>query len=241
MMKGMSERRTPILAAVLWISAASVYLLAEAVTASAFPGYSYASNYISDLGIPDVGSYQGRAIDSPLHPVMNTAFVASGVLFLAAAASAARAGALPSRRALLVLSVIYAVGISLVGLVHGSQASADDGTGVLHVFGAALAIVGGNVLAIVVGAASRRAAQRVRAGRLRRRGGALASVYPALSVGLGVLGLVGLLGLEIDSGSTSIDLLPEGIWERIAVYTVTAWQLLTGILLLSRGRAGSAG
>lgn len=238
-MREMSERRTPTLAGALWIAAAVVYLLAEAVTASAFPGYSYASNYISDLGIPEVGSYQGRAIDSPLHPVMNTAFVASGALFLAAAASAARAGVLHPRRPLLGLAVVYAVGISLVGLVHGSQASADDGTGVLHVIGAALAIVGGNVLAIVAGVASRRAARRG-IGRPSARPGRLASVYPLLSIGLGVLGLVGLLGLELDSGSPSVDLLPEGIWERIAVYTVTAWQLLTGILLLTRPRVSSA-
>jgi hypothetical membrane protein len=119
------------LAASCWIAAAALYLVAEAVSASTFPGYSYATNYISDLGVPDVEVFQGRAIDSPLHLLMNTAFVLHGVLFVVAALAArnlAVGSPAPGRPAarwwFTVLAVAHGVGIVLVGLFHGSQASA---------------------------------------------------------------------------------------------------------------------
>ena len=62
-----------------------VYVGTEAIAASAFPGYSYSANYISDLGVPDVAEFQGRAIDSPLSAVMNAGFILQGVLYLVAA------------------------------------------------------------------------------------------------------------------------------------------------------------
>lgn len=60
------------------------YLVIETATASAWtsPAYSYATNFVSDLGVPARGTFEGRAIDSPLHAVMNTGFVIQGVLFL---------------------------------------------------------------------------------------------------------------------------------------------------------------
>jgi hypothetical membrane protein len=214
-----SRRRLLITAGALWVLTAIVYLTAEAVTAAAFPGYSYAHNYISDLGIPEVGAYDGREIDSPLHVVMNTAFVIQGLLFLTAAVLAVRASAGRWRRPFVGLAAAYAVGVTLVGLVHGSQASADDGSAVFHVVGAALAIIGGNLAAIVAGVGARATAP---------------SIYSPISIMLGAVGLIALVMLRVDAGTTSIDLLPDGTWERIAVYTVTAWELLTGVVLLRR-------
>jgi hypothetical membrane protein len=214
-----SRRRLLTTAGSLWILAALVYLAAEAVTAAAFPGYSYADNYISDLGIPEVGDYEGRPIDSPLHAVMNAAFVIQGLLYLAAAVLAVLAYRARSRWLFVGLAAAYALGVALVGLVHGSPANAENGSAVFHVVGAGLAIIGGNLAAIVAGAGVRRHAP---------------SAYPTISIALGAVGLLGLVMLRIDASTTGIDLLPDGTWERIAVYTVTVWQLLTGVLLLRR-------
>lgn len=56
--------------------------------------------------------------------------------------------------------------------------------------------------------------------------------------GLGALHMLGAACaiLEIDSGSVAIELLPDGVWERGSVYSITTWELLTGIALL--GYAG---
>jgi len=214
------------LAGSLWIAGALVYLLAEAVSASAFPGYSYATNYISDLGVPDVGTFQGRPIDSPLHALMNTAFVANGLLFLAASVIAVRVVARGPRRTLLALSIVFAAGIVMVGLVPGSPTNLANGLIALHGLGAAMAIIAGNLAALVGGVVARR--------------NGLPRASAPVSTVLGVVGLIGLVLLLVDSGSTAIDLLPDGVWERIAVYAIIVWQLVTGVVLLRGRRAPTA-
>lgn len=214
--------RTGRAAAACWIAAGLVYVGTEAVAAAAFPGYSYATNYISDLGIPQVETFGGRAIDSPLHAVMNTGFVLHGVLFVAAALLAAAVLGSAHRRTFLALALTHGVGIVLVGVVHGGQVNADNGLGDVHGLGAAMAIVGGNLTAIVAGLAARRS------DGLRRLG--------TVCVTLGVVGLLSALALVLDSGSSSVDVLPDGVWERLAVYTITAFELLVGVVTLARLR-----
>jgi hypothetical membrane protein len=194
-----------------------VYVASETIAASAFPGHSYAANYISDLGVPEVVGYQGRAIDSPLHVVMNTGFVLQGVLYLLAAVIATRALRTGPRRAFLALAAVHAVGITVVGLVPGSAASAASGIGWMHVVGAGMAILAGDSASIVAGLGSRRA-------------GASRPVRVA-SVALGAVGLVSLALLQLLGGSDV-----DGIWERGSVYTVTAWELLAGIAVLVAAR-----
>ena len=219
--------RTGRAAAICWIPAGAVYVAAEAVAAAASPGYSYATNYISDLGIPQVGTYGGRQIDSPLHAVMNTGFVVSGVFFVAAALLAVPVLGAAHRRTFLALAVTHGIGIVLVGVVHSGQVDADNGLGALHGIGAAMAIVGGNLTAVVAGLAARRSTD------LRRLG--------AACVTLGVVGLLGTTALVLDSGSAGVDVLPDGVWERLAVYTVTAFELLVGVRTLLRLRRDGAG
>jgi len=223
--------RQSALAASCWIAAAALYLVAEAVSASAFPGYSYATNYISDLGVPDTEVFQGRAIDSPLHLLMNTAFVLHGVLFVVAALAARNLavgslapGRPAARRWFIVLAVAHGVGIVLVGLFHGSQASVENGLVVLHVLGAAVAIIAGNTAAVVAGAVLLRRTPEPHDRGTRWVG--------ALSIALGAVGLVGLVMLVVDPAWTTVDLLPDGIWERVAVYAILAWELLAGVAVI---------
>jgi hypothetical membrane protein len=118
----------PRAAAAAWITGAVVYLSVEAAAAAAFrPGYHYAHNFISDLGVPG----------QPLATPMNVAFGVQGAMFLVGAVAAQR------RRAPLLVSfaAANAVGNLLVATVHA-------GAGPLHVVGATLAIVGGNAAAI---------------------------------------------------------------------------------------------
>lgn len=200
-------------AAACWFLAVAVYLIAEAVAASAFPDYSYATNYISDLGVPEVAAVDGRAIDSPLHAVMNAGFIAHGVLFVLAALLATRAARVRHRRWFIALAVVHGVGIVLVGTFSGSQEALESGLAAFHVIGAAMAIIGGNLTAMV-------------ASRTARHG------FAALSLALGVVGIVSVVMLVVDSGTTAINLLPDGIWERLSVYTIQAWELVAATATL---------
>lgn len=203
-----------------------VYVGSEAVAAWGFPGYSYATNYISDLGVP-YQSDEGRTFDSSLALVMNAGFVVQGVLLLLGTVWAVRGGGLRPRGALLALGALYAVGLLLVATVHGGPREAADGTGVLHVVGAGAAIISGNAVALA-------------AGRVSRQLGAN-SRYRAASTTLGAVGLLSLLMLVVDSGTTAFTLLPDGVWERGSVYSITAWQLLTGLAILTAQRVSSRG
>jgi hypothetical membrane protein len=207
-------------AAAMWIASATVYVGGEAIAASAFPGYSYATNYISDLGIPTVGQYDGRAIDSPLAGVMNAGFIAHGVLFFAGAALAALAagpGFRVARSVFLAAAGAHLVGSVLIGVVPGSSESVATGAIGLHVLGAGLAIVGGNLASATAGIAGNRFG--------------FAPGYRVFSVVVGAAGILSVIALQLDLGG-----LPDGIWERASVYAITVWELVTAAALLRRRR-----
>jgi len=124
------------------------YLVLEAVAAAAWndPGYRYAYNYISDLGVPGPRSDSGqRVIDSPLAAVMNTAFVLQGLGFLVVGLLLARHH--PRRLPIAAFVVAHAVGNVLVAAFPSSTGSS------FHVIGATLAIAGGNAAAFTIGTA----------------------------------------------------------------------------------------
>ncbi len=202
-------------AAFTLITAALEYVGTEAITASAWktPAYSYASNWISDLGAPDCSTFQGRMVCSSLHDVMNTGFILQGVLFLIASILLLRLFSGAARAVSLLLALIYSSGIILVGAFHGSTAATANGTVTFHYLGAFLAILGGNIAAIVTGFQWRRLD--------------LPRWYSSMSIVLGFLGI----GCGVVLGIT-IGRIPPGIPERASVYTILLWQLLTGIVLL---------
>lgn len=212
----MVTRTSTACGAALWVVAALGYLLLEAVTAAGFePVYSYASNYISDLGVSSgqlVHGFHGRLGDSPRAYLMHTAFYLQGILFLLGALLIVRIS--ESRRARMFLGLVAAnaLGNIVVGTVH---------SGNVHVTGAALAIVAGNT-AILAGFAV--------VGTIGRR-----RWYRGISKLVAVLGLLSLIMLMINSATMKANLLADGAWERGSVYSITLWQLLTaGCLLIVR-------
>jgi hypothetical membrane protein len=183
----------PRAAAAAWITAALSYVILEAVAAEAFRShYSYARNFISDLGVPS---------HSPLAWLMNVAFCLQGTLFLAGAVALSRAR-------LFLACAANAVGNVLIAAFH----SAPSPTAGLHVIGAVLAIVGGNA-AILAGSSI------------------IGGWHRKVSVALGAFGLLSFMTFVIALPSA---VLPLGVLERCSVYSITAWQLLTGAWLLSR-------
>jgi hypothetical membrane protein len=193
-------------AAAAWLSAGLAYLTLEGIAAAAFrPHYSYAHNFISNLGIPSG--------NSPLAWLMNTAFCVQGMLFLVGAILTVRA--VEARKAGLFVTLVAAnaVGNLLIAAFHSGPASHANGTAWVHAIGAVLAIVGGNA-AICAGS-------RIVSGWHRR-----------VSVALGAFGLLSfaLFVIELKASSS----LPLGILERCSVYSITAWQLCAAAWLLSR-------
>jgi hypothetical membrane protein len=213
--------------AVLWIAAGIAYVICEAIAAAGYTGgYSYADNYISDLGVTVPSVFEGRTIDSPRAALMNTGFYLQGILFLAGAVLVVRAFEGLRSWLFLGLAATHTVGNILVGTIHGGGAETADGSIEWHMVGAALAIVGGNA-AVLAGAALSRYV-------------AAPPWYRAVSVAIGVLGLLSLIMLLVDRANTAVDILPDGAWERGSVYSVTVWKVFTGACLLACARRRSA-
>jgi len=214
------------LPALIWLVSGVLWFVLEGVAASGFAGYSYAANYISDLGVtfPDV--VDGRVIDSRLAIVMNLELWLHGILFLVAAIVITRLTGGWMRWLFAALALAHAVGLVLVAVFHSSSQANLDGTIQLHVAGANLAIIGGNLALIVAG---------LGAGRLGATRG-----FRIFTVVWGLIGLVSILMLFVDTHDAALTLLPDGTWERLAVYPLMTWEIVTGAIVLVRRRRGAA-
>lgn len=119
--------------AACWVVGVVGYLILEALAAAAYlPAYSYAYNYISDLGKT-----------GPRAPLMHAAFCLQGSMFLLGALFIVGVPRGRRCRPFVALVSANAVGNILVGTVP---------SGLVHLTGAALALGGGNA-AILAGAA----------------------------------------------------------------------------------------
>lgn len=219
-----AKPRSTVIAAICWILAGTVYLLAEALAASAFPDYSYATNYISDLGVPDVEMLGDRGIDSPLHVVMNIAFLVHGFLFATAAIYMVRGSRLPLRLPIIAFAIAHALGMVLIALVNGGAHNNSLGLGGIHLLGAFLAFVGGHLTAICFGLSL-----------LRRRRNHLVhsgSLIGVFSIVIGLVGVLGIVMLQVDVRIIPGVILADGTWERIGMYAIVVWEMLVGIVLL---------
>lgn len=202
------------------------YLIAEAIAAFGFPGYSYSSNYISDLGIPEAAEFYGRAIDSRLSIVMNAGFLGQGLMMILG--GTLLFWALPPLRAkglFLTLAVLHGFGVALVGLVHGSPVNEAAGFMVFHSLGAMLAIGCGNAAVILAGVRTLRPL-----------------LGPRLSRASIILGCVGLLSVVIHLVTTIAGFVNGlGVSERLAVYSILAWQILFAAKFLAGDTGQQAG
>lgn len=212
--------RSTALSAICWILAGIIYLVAEAIAASAFPQYSYALNYISDLGVPDVEMLGDRSIDSPLHMVINVAFLAHGVLFATAAICMPRRAQRPLRLPIITLALIHALGMVAIAIVNGGQDSSELGLSWVHLLGALFAFIGALLSMILIGISL------LRNGHSR--------LIAVISIGLGLVGILGIVMLQIDVRAVPRTLLPDGVWERIGMYAIVVWEVTFGCVLLRR-------
>ncbi|MFG1921668.1 DUF998 domain-containing protein [Cryptosporangium sp. NPDC048952] len=178
-----------LLGALALVAAGALFFVGQVVVQAAWTApFSWADNNISDLGMVGCGDWGSppRYVCSPWHVLMNAVFVTNGVLIAIGAIGLFRGAA----RYLLLAA---AIGCVLVGL---APADVDEN---LHVLGAALVFVLGNVGMIVT----------------RRR----------LPVLLGVVGLVATV-LHVTGHGLGIGV--AGM-ERVAVFPLFAWFLIEGL------------
>ncbi|MFE5705078.1 DUF998 domain-containing protein [Rhodococcus koreensis] len=191
-----------------WVLIA-LYFLAEVVTARAWPRpYRVRTNSVSNLGVTGCDGSAATRLCSPLHTVINSAFVLTGVLILVGAVCLR--DFLPPgilRRVALALFGVAAVSAALTGVVP------IDVDAHLHQVVATPTFVARNAAMIVVAV-----------GLYERW-----RVFALWTGFCGLVGIVGMAAILLREG-------PFGITERLALYPFTVWVVTAGLSAL-RARA----
>lgn len=190
--------------ALCWVAAAPIFLIANVVVGLAWapPGFSWATNNISDLGNVTCGVWdttRPRYVCSPWHTVMNAAFVLTALLLLAGLALTWRAlGNGRAVRAGQGMMLLWPIGLGLAGFFPA------DTHENLHFLAAVLIFGPGNAGLVVAGFA--------------RRHTQLASLRP-ITLAAGLLAVAGSV-LFLAQQGPGIGL---GGMERVAAFIFPAW------------------
>jgi hypothetical membrane protein len=214
------DTRRNIPAAMALLVAAATFLVAETIAAAAWhnPAYSYADDFVSDLGVPGPPTtFKGHVIHSPLALVLNTGFVVNGALVILAGVLLLRPrgqGRLPLWQRRLVIG--YGLGMIIAANFHEVPAWMFP----FHAFGATLIMASGNIATFLTG-------------RLGTRLG-LPTWLARMFMVLGAVGLISFLIVQVDAVVVDSTALPPniGTLERLAAYPLLLAQLAAGVGLL---------
>ena len=196
------------------------YLTGEYVAALG-TGYSlkevYLRNFISSLGVYPNLIVEGVPVGfSKLAIIMNIDFIVTGMGFLVAYYFLIFKMLKSKKYSLLYLitPVLFAVGSVLVGVYQGGVPSEDG----LHGLGARLSFLGGNLTLIISGVSLFK----------NRKGYSIVSI---------ILGFIGLISASFMNNALTNNLTEVvAIYERLTVYPITIWQLMTGLTFLKENK-----
>ena len=188
-------------AGIVFIIGSIYYILAEAISATFFNASllnTYVLHTISELGIPDA--------NSPLFWLMNSAFIVIGLTLIFGNFYGFKNYVVKNRIIFYLLTLITAFGVIIVGLIHGGNPL----TSGYHTLGAVMAILGGNVLLVLI---SR-----------------FMDEFDRYQLRTMILGIFGIVAFWIMFFSMQSSVMP--VFERISVYTLIVWSFMTGVYLL---------
>ena len=185
----------------IFIFGSVYYILSEFVSATFFKASlvnTYIFHTISELGIPN--------INSPLFWLMNSGFIIIGLTLLFGNFYKFKDYILKNKLICYILTVLTSVGVIIVGFIHGGNPL----TSGYHTLGAVMAILGGNILLIVISKSMDKF-----------------KTYQKITL---LLGLIGLIAFWIMFFNMNSSYMP--VFERLSVYTLILWSFITGVYLL---------
>lgn len=188
-------------AGIVFLVGCLYYLLAEAISATFFNASifnTYIFHTISELGIPNG--------NSPLFWLMNSAFILVGLTLIFGSFYNLKDYIIKNKIVFYIFSLITGLGVIIVGLIHGGNPL----TSGYHTLGAVMAILGGNIMLVLV------SRSMDEFGRFQKA-----------TLLLGIIGLVAFWAMFFNMGNAYMPVL-----ERLSVYTLIIWSFLTGVYLL---------
>ena len=189
------------IAGIVFIFGSLYYLLAEAISAFSFNDLltnTYLFHTISELGIPN--------INSPLAFLMNSAFVIIGLTFIFGNFYKLKDFIIKNKVVFYILTIVAAIGVIIVALIHAGNPVTDG----YHSLGAIMAILGGNLLLIIIS----RSMDKF-------------ETYQKVTLTLGIIGLIAFWIMFFN-----IESIYMPVFERLSVYTLIIWSFFSGVYLL---------
>lgn len=177
------------------------YVIAEAISATFFNDSlfnTYIFHTISELGIPNA--------NSPLSWLMNSAFILIGLALIFGDFYKFKDYIIKNKTVFYILTLVTGLGVIIVGLIHGGNPF----TLGYHMLGAMMAILGGNVLLVVISRSMEEFAG-----------------FQKITLILGIFGLIVFWIMFFNMENVYMP-----VFERLSVYTLIVWSFLTGIFLL---------
>ncbi|WP_407377347.1 DUF998 domain-containing protein [Methanobrevibacter sp.] len=144
--------------------------------------------------------------NSPLSIVMNSAFILVGLTLIFANLYKFRDFIIKNRTIFSILTLISGIGVIIVGLIHGGNPL----TSGYHTLGAVMVILGGNILLVLIS-----------------RSMDDFGTYQKATLILGAFGIIVFWVMFFSMGSV---IMP--VYERLSVYTLIVWSIMTGVLML---------
>lgn len=219
----MIERRHAVIGALLLISGAVIFWIAEAVAIHGWtiPPYSLRFNVISDLGNPVPHDHVfGHEVNSPWYFAMNFGFVADGILYGAAVIVLSAYFRGWAKLGIRVFGLLEALGLAIIAVFN--QQSPNSVEMGVHIVGAVFLLMGSFAVMLVGASGGRLGAPRA---------------YRILSVVMGVIFILSFTSFITDP-ALAIAIGP-GVVERVSMWGALVWQLITGGVLLLSARSRS--
>ena len=188
-------------AGIVLIIGSLYYIIAEAISATFFKASitnTYFFHTISELGIPNA--------NSPLFWLMNSAFILIGLALIFSSFYKLKDFIVKNRTIFYIFTLITSIGVIIVGLIHGGNPF----TLGYHMWGAMMAILGGNILLILISRSM---------GEFGR--------YQQITL---ILGIIGIIAFWVMFFNMENSYMP--VFERLSVYTLIVWSFLSGVYLL---------
>ena len=190
-------------AGIVFIIGSVYYLIAEAICATFFNASflnTYVFHTISELGIPGA--------DSPLSLLMNSAFVLIGLTLLFGNFYKFKDFIIKNRTVFYILTLITSLGVIIVGFIHGGNPL----TSGYHTLGAVMAILGGNILLVIIARSMNEFAN-----------------FQKITLTLALIGLAAFWIMFF-----SMDNVYMPVLERLSVYTLVVWSFIAGVYLIGK-------
>ena len=184
------------------LTVGSLYYLIGEAISATFFKASIFNTYIFHT-ISELGIPNGN---SPLFWLMNSAFILIGLTLIFGYFYKFKDYVVKYKLPCSILALITAFGVIIVGLIHGGNPL----TSGYHTLGAVMAILGGNILLVLIS---------------KSMGDF--GAYQKITLTLGILGIIVFWIMFFNMNSIYMP-----VFERLSVYTLIVWTLLTGIFVV---------